>query len=403
MLDASIPLRVKPVEIDNSVNAFAKVQQLELMGQQNALAQLAMQEKRRAIEEDAALNQAYAGAIDEKGQINRPALYSALAQNKLGSRIPATQKIFNEQDKSALESTKLKLETTHKIITGMGGLMGSVTDQRSYDAARAEGARLFGPEAVAHLPAQYDPQDIAQRQQQSMTLAEQIAERWKKLDYDLNVDKFDYQKTNDEKNRGVTIRGQNMQDARSKRSNELKERELEMGGKPPPGYRWTPDGSLSAIPGGPGDKLSEGQNKQVLGVQNLRNAITEYREALKSFPATGVISPDQRARMGTYYNNMMLQAKEAYNLGVLNGPDLDILTSVITDPRSVKGMITSKSALDQQAGNLDQLMQKIGETTSVVRPRMSPSFPSSLPPSSSGFGLPPDIERLTNQYGGRRP
>lgn len=371
MLDASIPLRVKPVEIDNPVNAFARVQQLELMGQQNALAQLAMQEKRRSIEEDAALNQAYAGAIDEKGQIDRPRLFSSMAQANLGSRIPGTQKIFNEQDKSALESTKIKLENTHKMVTGMGSLMGGVTDQRSYDEARAEGARMFGPEAVAHLPLQYDPQDIARRQKQAMTIAEQLTEKWNQINYNLKVDEFDYRKTNDEKNRGVTIRGQNMQDERSRRANELKEKEIEMGGKPPPGYRWTPDGSLSAIPGGPGDKLSESQNKQVLGVQNLRNAITEYRDALKSFPATGVISPDQRARMGTYYNNMMLQAKEAYQLGVLNGPDLDILTSVITDPRSVKGMITSKSALDQQAGNLDQLMQKIGETSSVVRPRMN--------------------------------
>ena len=137
----------------------------------------------------------------------------------------------------------------------------------------------------------------------------------------------------------------------------------------------------------------------MIGVQNLSNAIAEYRSALKSFPTTGVISPDQRARMGTYYNNMILQAKEAYQLGVLNGPDLDILTSVITDPRSMKGFITSKAALDEQAANLDQIMQKIGENTSVARPRMSPS---SSPPASSGFGVPPDIDQLLNKHGGSK-
>jgi len=216
MLDASIPLRVKPVEIENPVNAFARVQQIDLMGQQNALAQMAMQERRRAIEDDTALNQAYAGAINETGEIDRPKLFSSMAQNKLGSRIPATQKIFNEQDKSALEATKLKIETTHKIVTGMGSLMGAVTDQRSYDVARAEGARLFGPEAVAHLPAQFDPQDIAQRTKQAMTVAEQLAEQWRKLDYDFKVDEFGYRKTNDEKNRNVTLRGQNMTDARQR-------------------------------------------------------------------------------------------------------------------------------------------------------------------------------------------
>jgi hypothetical protein len=399
MLDASIPLRVKPVEIENPTNAFARVQQIDLMGQQNALAQMAMQEKRRAIEEDTALNQAYAGAINETGEIDRPKLFSSMAQNKLGSKIPATQKIFNDQDKSKLEAVKLKIETTHKIINGISSLMNGATDQRSYDEAKAEGARLYGPEYVAQLPAQYDQKDIARRQEQTLTFSEKLVNDWKKVDNLFKIDEFNYKKTNDETNRNVTIRGQDMTDARSKRANDLKERELDMGGKPPPGYRWTPDGSLTAIPGGPGDKLSEGQNRQVIGVQNLSNAIAEYRSALKSFPTTGVISPDQRARMGTYYNNMMLQAKEAYQLGVLNGPDLDILTSVITDPRSMKGFITSKAALDEQAGNLDQIMQKIGENTSVARPRMSPS---SSPPASSGFGVPPDIDQLLNKHGGSK-
>ena len=41
---------------------------------------------------------------------------------------------------------------------------------------------------------------------------------------------------------------------------------------------------------------------------------------------------------------MMLQAKEAYNLGVLNGPDFQILQSVVTDPRSLTGAFTSKES-----------------------------------------------------------
>ena len=182
----------------------------------------------------------------------------------------------------------------------------------------------------------------------------------------------------------------------------IKQQEVAMGGKPPPGYRWTPEGNLAAIPGGPGDKLSDAQTKQVLGVQNLQSAISDYRNALESFPTTGIVNPNDRARMGTFYNNMMLQAKEAYNLGVLNGPDYDILTSVITDPRSIKGAITSKSALDMQAANLDKLMRKIGETTSVVRPRMSPSSASSMsaPTAGTQFGVPADIQQLMNRYGG---
>ena len=86
--------------------------------------------------------------------------------------------------------------------------------------------------------------------------------------------------------------------------------------------------------------------------------------------------------MGTKYNNMMLQAKEAYNLGVLNGPDLEILTSVITDPRSLSGAMTSKTALDTQAAELDRIMQGIADVASQPRPRGSEAKPSQAAPNA---------------------
>lgn len=167
----------------------------------------------------------------------------------------------------------------------------------------------------------------------------------------------------------TTRRGQNMVDARAKEGNSLKAAEIQAGGKPPPGYRWKGDGTLEAIPGGPGDKLPESQQKQVVGTQNLSNAIQEYRDALKTFGPLDAVKPDQRATMGTKYNNMMLQAKEAYNLGVLNGPDFDILQSVVTDPRSIKGVITSNKALDTQAAELDRIMSGVAQTSSQLKPR----------------------------------
>lgn len=158
--------------------------------------------------------------------------------------------------------------------------------------------------------------------------------------------------------------------ARHNKSSEgIQVREIQAGGKPPPGYRWKGDGTLEAIPGGPGDKLPESQQKQVVGTQNLSNAIREYREALKTFGTLDAVKPDQRAMMGTKYNNMMLQAKEAYNLGVLNGPDFAILQSVVTDPRSIKGVITSNNALDTQAAELDRIMSGVAQTSSQLKPR----------------------------------
>lgn len=106
-------------------------------------------------------------------------------------------------------------------------------------------------------------------------------------------------------------------------------------------------------------KLGEGQKKQVVGIDALSTAVDEYTKELASFPISGVLNPNDRARIGTKYNNMMLQAKEAYNLGVLNGPDYQILQSVVADPVSLRGITTSNRSLAAQANELKRMMLKI--------------------------------------------
>lgn len=116
-----------------------------------------------------------------------------------------------------------------------------------------------------------------------------------------------------------------------------------------------------------GPKPGEASQKQITGVATTKDAIKDYREALKKWSASDIANPNARARMGTVYNNMLLQAKEAYNLGVLNGPDYMILQEVITNPASLTGGITSKSALDDQAKKLDELMGRVGQRVTSVQ------------------------------------
>lgn len=111
--------------------------------------------------------------------------------------------------------------------------------------------------------------------------------------------------------------------------------------------------------------LGETAKKTLSGVESLNGAISEYLTELKGWGTTDAVRPDKRASMGTKYNNMMLQAKEAYNLGVLNGPDYQILQSVVTDPASLTGFITSNQALGNQAQELSRIMSKI--TAPAVR------------------------------------
>ena len=103
-----------------------------------------------------------------------------------------------------------------------------------------------------------------------------------------------------------------------------------------------------------GKPLPEGALKQVTGATNLKDAIDNYKTKLKDFSTLDIANPNARASMGNAYNNMMLQAKEAYNLGVLNGPDYAILQSVVKDPTNPSSLLVSKKTLEQQANDLSK-------------------------------------------------
>jgi hypothetical protein len=118
--------------------------------------------------------------------------------------------------------------------------------------------------------------------------------------------------------------------------------------------------------------LPEGLNKQVTGSINLSDAITDYQAKIKGFSVKDFANPDKRAEMGNAYNNMMLQAKEAYNLGVLNGPDYDILQRVVRDPTNPSSLLFSNKALDRQAESLRTTAKNIVNTAYISQGRDVP-------------------------------
>ena len=132
-----------------------------------------------------------------------------------------------------------------------------------------------------------------------------------------------------------------------------------------------PQGSATPVPGYQ-KPLGEGAKKQLSGIQSLTGSIDEYLNELKNWGTTSIVNPNDRAAMGTKYNNMMLQAKEAYNLGVLNGPDYQILTSIVTDPASVKGAFTSKDAMANQAKELARIMASVNAPAISGKPANTP-------------------------------
>jgi hypothetical protein len=110
--------------------------------------------------------------------------------------------------------------------------------------------------------------------------------------------------------------------------------------------------------GGSPRPAPEAYYKQASALLNINDAITDYRKDLKGFNTVTALSPDQRARVGQKYQNVLLQAKEMYNLGVLNGPDLTILEQIIANPLAIRTAAVSTDALIKQVDQLSGIIKR---------------------------------------------
>jgi hypothetical protein len=67
--------------------------------------------------------------------------------------------------------------------------------------------------------------------------------------------------------------------------------------------------------------------------RNLSTALNDYEGLVKRIGATGATLPGQGSdAVMQARTNIMLQLKELYNLGVLNGPDYELMQNMIPDP-----------------------------------------------------------------------
>lgn len=113
-----------------------------------------------------------------------------------------------DAEKAAREAEKFELESHFKKFELAGQIMNGVTDQATWDRARQQTAQVFGPEAAAQMPEQYDPKLIAEKRAQAMTVKDQIENTWKAKGFDLEVQKF-----------GETVRNNKEQTATSRANN----------------------------------------------------------------------------------------------------------------------------------------------------------------------------------------
>jgi hypothetical protein len=99
--------------------------------------------------------------------------------------------------------------------------------------------------------------------------------------------------------------------------------------------------------------------KQSLALDNLDSAINDYEAQLKKYGAVESYG-EGKGILENSYANLLIQMKEAANLGALTGPDMEIMGQTIVPPNSVRAVtVGGAGAIGKQLGSVrDQIKQK---------------------------------------------
>jgi len=377
----------------------AKREQRDMLRQQNALQLQSLQdansERKRGLAEKNALADLYRqGEPDLSKPENRAKLYQVApsmadglikTHGEITERAAKTAKENAEKLKADAETEQKALATTYMKRDRHLQALGGIQDLQSAAQWIQQGVQLgeFQPEQAQQIMGALQsgkmPLDQwkVNAQKGGMTIQQQTQDRMNQLELAVKQSTAAEQVRHNKASEGLTARGQNMADSRARENNDIQRQAgrtqvIETAD----GVMLVDKGTGLARPAAtfngqslPG-KQPEAVRSQVAGIDALGSAIKSYQDELKNWSASGALSPNARAKMGTAYNNMMLQAKEAYKLGVLNGNDYEILTSIVTDPTSMKGAITSNDSLMQQASDLDRMMQ--GTKSAITKSKPQP-------------------------------
>lgn len=254
-----------PAEID------AQIQREKSAQMQNKLAELMLGQKQQEITDQNAIRSLLSGAGGDKKAATK-SLYGA----GYYKQAQEMEKAQLEQDKSVADMDKTKFETASKKLGIMGQAFGYVRNNPTLEAAHST-LDYLGSQGIlsGEQVAQYKQQtaanpaaikQLADQAYMSVLSAEKQLPTYQTRNTGATTDTLSINPVTGKVEVANSVRNTMSPDAAASnavawtnvglRKQEIaqKERELQSGGKAPAGYRWKQDGTLEAIPGGPGAK-----------------------------------------------------------------------------------------------------------------------------------------------------
>lgn len=179
-LDPRIILQGRGVELGDPLQQYGNA--LQIKGAQQAQAMNALQ-MQRLQDADARENAGRNALRKFYGAGSRTEDLGALAQeapDAYAAEVKRQQDLAKDKastDKDATAAAKARAENAAAQLSNIGNMLGTVKDQASYAAVYQQALRTYGPEAIAQIPPQYDPQTVAAIRNSSLSLAQEITNR----------------------------------------------------------------------------------------------------------------------------------------------------------------------------------------------------------------------------------
>lgn len=127
-------------------------------------------------------------------------------------------------------------------------------------------------------------------------------------------------------------------------------------------YRFVPSHELT----------QERDNEKILketnaNIENFRGQIGKYRDTLSKY-GTQLLPGNEQMLLESDYTSMQMAAKEYLKLGVLAGPDLDLMKAMAADPTSlITNYIARDGDLSGLLGQLESIEKSLDATKNVYQ------------------------------------
>lgn len=171
------------------------------------------------------------------------------------------------------------------------------------------------------------------------------------------------------------------------------------GGNAPQGYQWvrSQDGSLSLAPikGGPSDpnRVAPGEGVKIrasnASIDALEQSLNDYITKLGKTSSLGRVFSRGAdvSRVETGHTDLLLQMKNLYELGVLNGPDYMLMTKIVEDPTGLMQLARGTDGLKAQTDTVKSIISR-ARNLNNARLGLPPAVPGVPNVGSAGNELP---------------